>query len=143
MKYLYFFLLFFFADLGENPPPIGSLALAEVWMEAETKEIRGGIMFPGSAKLWLEAQPQAENWGCLQISFRVFKIFFFSEQLAGLGVAPPIIWTTALGNNLGHEFYPRGCDVCSWVCVFWYLFWPFLKCCFSTSLTRKTGQSDN
>lgn len=77
MKYLYFFLLFFFADLGENPPPIGSLALAEVWMEAETKEIRGGIMFPGSAKLWLEAQPQAENRGCLQISFRVFKIFFF------------------------------------------------------------------
>lgn len=82
MKYLYFFYYFCFADLGENPPPIGSLALAGVWMEAETKEIRGGIMFPGSAKLWLEAQPQAENRGCLQISFRVFKNFYFFFRAA-------------------------------------------------------------
>lgn len=62
-------------------------------------------MFPGSAKLWLEAQPQAESEGCLQISFRVFKIFFLQKkkyyfQLAGLGVAPIIIWTTALGSEL-------------------------------------------
>lgn len=39
-------------------------------------------MFPGSAKLWLEAQPQAENRGCLQISFRVFKNFFFFFRAA-------------------------------------------------------------
>lgn len=64
MKYLSFFSAFF-ADLCENLYPIGSLVLAEVWAKAETKEIRVGIMFPGSAKLWLEAQPQAENEGCL------------------------------------------------------------------------------
>lgn len=74
MKYLYFFLSFF-ADLGENLSAIGSLALAAVWVEAETKEIRVGIMFPGSAKLWPEAPPQADDEGCLQISFRVFKIW--------------------------------------------------------------------
>lgn len=75
MKYLYFFLSFS-ADLGENLSPIGSPALVEVWVEAETKEIRVGIMFPGSVKLLLEAQPQAESDGCLQMSFRDFKIFF-------------------------------------------------------------------
>lgn len=95
-------------------------------------------MFPGSAKLWLEAQPQAENPGCLQISFTVLKIssFFFPEPLAGLGAAPPIVWTTALGNNLGHEFYPWGCNVCSWFCIFCYF---FLECClFTEKLVRAT-----
>lgn len=41
------------------------MVLAEVWVEVERKEIRVGVMFPGSAKLWLEAQPQAENERCL------------------------------------------------------------------------------
>lgn len=73
-------------------------------MEAETKEIRGGTMFPGSSKLRLEAQPQAEDEGCLQISFTVFRIYFFVVFFSSRAACWPWCGTS---NNIDNSTRER------------------------------------